>query len=412
MKGTVIIIMGILILTSTFLSTNNSNTTASEKVIFAMDDYLGDDDGPGGYLYPTDPAYKDGVFDLLYFFVEDLGVKLRFVFMFYELDDNPWNGPYGFSTEFIQVYIDSIPAEGSTETWNAKVCISPLDAWDVALLIGPGLRAEHNRIWYGGVSGGTYIDGVMNIYINESLSAIVAEVLKAYLPSIENLDEWRYVVLVLGVDPESSTGVISVAPGKPKARAFGSGDLHVDAAARNIAPQVIDALYPDPDIQYELLSSYTLSPPKYATVTAVPSTPSISIITKTRTMTRTRTITFTKRETTTETMIKTETKTIMTTLTETSIITNVTTVTKTKYIQPLIKTTTITETNTLRETIYSTTYLPGTTITLTSTKVITSTSILTTSVSKPLVMEIQNLLILIIIICILTLVIIFLRKSR
>ena len=403
--ATLSIFMHIIIM---FIIINNSSVTSCEEVvIFAMDDYVGDDDGPGGYLYPIDSAYKDGVFDLVHFFIEDLGTKLRFIFMFYELDDNPWNGPYGFSTQFIQVYIDSIPSEGNTETWYAKVHVSSLDSWDVALLIGPGLRPEHNRIWYGGISGGTYIDNVMNIYVNRTLSAIVAEVSKIYLPNIDNLNKWRYIVLVLGIDPESPNGIISVAPGEPKLRAFGSGELHREAATRGIAPQVIDALYPDPEIQYEVLSSYSLSPPKYATIIAVPSSPLISI---TKTITKTYTLTYTKRELTTKTMIKTKTTTITTKLTNTITVINATTINRTKYI-PYTTKTTITKITTQERTIYSTIYVTKSPLISILTKFITLTSTLTTSINKQLNIGIQNLLV-IAVICLLALIIILLKKHH
>ena len=45
--------------------TESAPTIAESEIVF--NDPVGDDDGPGGYTYPTDPAYKRGSFDLTEF---------------------------------------------------------------------------------------------------------------------------------------------------------------------------------------------------------------------------------------------------------------------------------------------------------------------------------------------------------
>ena len=45
--------------------TEPAPTIAEPEIVFK--DPVGDDDGAGGYTYPTDPAYKRGSFDLTEF---------------------------------------------------------------------------------------------------------------------------------------------------------------------------------------------------------------------------------------------------------------------------------------------------------------------------------------------------------
>ena len=51
---------------------------AFAKTVVDMKDPKGDDKGPGTYVYPTDPVYKKGSFDLREFKVKTSGDKVIF----------------------------------------------------------------------------------------------------------------------------------------------------------------------------------------------------------------------------------------------------------------------------------------------------------------------------------------------
>lgn len=80
-------------------------------------DPTGDDDGPGTYTYPTDPAYKKGSFDLAYLKVEEKGGDVEFRVGVNVRIEDPWDskswGGNGFSLQMAFIFIDTDRKEGS-----------------------------------------------------------------------------------------------------------------------------------------------------------------------------------------------------------------------------------------------------------------------------------------------------------
>ncbi|MBV8199162.1 MAG: hypothetical protein JOZ15_00930 [Acidobacteria bacterium] len=80
---------------------------AAEKVSFK--DPKDDDNGPGDYTYPTDPAYKPGSFDLTGFRLKAHGDKVDLdVEMAAKLED-PWRTGSGFSLQMVFIFIQTHP---------------------------------------------------------------------------------------------------------------------------------------------------------------------------------------------------------------------------------------------------------------------------------------------------------------
>ena len=52
-----------------------ARSASAESV--TLTDPKGDDKGPGTYVYPTDPVYKPGSFDLTELTIEDTGTEIR-----------------------------------------------------------------------------------------------------------------------------------------------------------------------------------------------------------------------------------------------------------------------------------------------------------------------------------------------
>jgi carbohydrate-binding DOMON domain-containing protein len=77
----------------------------AQKVSFK--DPKDDDNGPGKYTYPTDPAYRPGSFDLTGFRLKAHGDKVDLdVEMAAKLDD-PWKTGSGFSLQMVFVFIQT-----------------------------------------------------------------------------------------------------------------------------------------------------------------------------------------------------------------------------------------------------------------------------------------------------------------
>ena len=103
-------------------------------------DPLGDDHGPGGYLYPTDPVYASGSFDLAEFSVTTKGERVTFDVTVNAPLRDPWGLRSGFSVQMVFIFIqtDKRAGNGFTETVpGLNVEFDPADAWDKLVILSP-----------------------------------------------------------------------------------------------------------------------------------------------------------------------------------------------------------------------------------------------------------------------------------
>lgn len=107
-------------------------------------DPTGDDKGPGTYVYPTDPAYKPGAFDITKFEVQPKGDKVEFRLTLASRIEDPWDSKAwngnGFSVQMAFIHIDTDRTEGSGMTEGlpgTNVRFAPAEAWDRVVLVSP-----------------------------------------------------------------------------------------------------------------------------------------------------------------------------------------------------------------------------------------------------------------------------------
>ncbi|TKX58000.1 glucodextranase DOMON-like domain-containing protein, partial [Halorubrum sp. SP9] len=88
-------------------------TVAPGDLVTEFTDPAGDDDGPGGYTYPTNGAFQEGAFDLRSFRVLETDDQYRFVFEVENLYDT-----FGglFSPHYFVVYLRDPDADGGRTT--------------------------------------------------------------------------------------------------------------------------------------------------------------------------------------------------------------------------------------------------------------------------------------------------------
>jgi Alpha-amylase/alpha-mannosidase len=233
------------------------------RVIFEMNDPAGDDDGPGGYKYPSNPVFTPGVFDLTKFQVLEAGDKIVFMFTFRNLGGNPWNGPNGWSMQQIHVYIHTTLPGGRMETFGLNVKISEQHAWHMALLIAPGWgtdpvpAGEKTGLYYYDKDKPVVQSGEFNVYADTGNNRIIVEVPKVILYDVENIDKWVYVVAVTSHD--------GYAPLKIRSFTIGGGEWSVNvpqeyaiAVLNNVIPYVMDVLAETPTEQYAMLKSFNI----------------------------------------------------------------------------------------------------------------------------------------------------------
>jgi carbohydrate-binding DOMON domain-containing protein len=113
---------------------------AEPAATVSFKDPTGDDDGPGGYTYPTDAAYTKGSFDLTEFAVATKGDRVTFDVTVNAPLADPWALRSGFSVQMVFIFIQTDKREGKgfTETVpGLNVEFDPSDAWDKLVILSP-----------------------------------------------------------------------------------------------------------------------------------------------------------------------------------------------------------------------------------------------------------------------------------
>jgi carbohydrate-binding DOMON domain-containing protein len=242
------IFVGSLVVAGVGVVFHTAPAEAEAVVVLDMDDPVGDDYGPGTYGYPTHKAFVPGLFDLTHVRVSHDPEYVYFDATFREIT-NPWNAPEGFSHQLINIYIDTTPGAGRTDTLRkgALVAFDRRYGWDLLIkALGWGgcrvFSAQDEPEARGiadGLSAGVLTDG----------KTVRVSVPKAVIG--EPSRKWGYYVLVGSQD---AFGEDDFRPVMEKAGpwVFGGGsDLEVD-------PNVIDVLAPERGrgSQERMLGSY------------------------------------------------------------------------------------------------------------------------------------------------------------
>jgi carbohydrate-binding DOMON domain-containing protein len=112
---------------------------AAERI---FEDPAGDDFGAGAIVYPTDPVYLPGSFDLRRVELHDAGDAIEVRVTFEAPVQDPWDSRAwdgnGFSLQMVQVYLDTTPDAGAVDALpGIHASFAPGDAWDRVVLIAP-----------------------------------------------------------------------------------------------------------------------------------------------------------------------------------------------------------------------------------------------------------------------------------
>jgi carbohydrate-binding DOMON domain-containing protein len=109
----------------------------AQEVVFQ--DPTGDDDGPGKYVYPTDPVYKPGSFDLTQLKVTQKGDKVTFAVSVNADLEDPWSmpAPADFSIQMAIIHIQTGPGGFTKGIPGTNVAFAPEDAWNKVVILSP-----------------------------------------------------------------------------------------------------------------------------------------------------------------------------------------------------------------------------------------------------------------------------------
>jgi carbohydrate-binding DOMON domain-containing protein len=109
----------------------------AQEVVFK--DPVGDDKGPGKYIYPTDPVYKAGSFDLTELKVTQKGDKVTFAVSVNSDLEDPWAmpAPANFSVQMVFVFIQTGKGGQTKGVPGLNVQFAPEDAWNKVVILAP-----------------------------------------------------------------------------------------------------------------------------------------------------------------------------------------------------------------------------------------------------------------------------------
>jgi len=113
---------------------------AAQAQTVTLTDPTGDDDGPGGYIYPTDAVYMPGSFDLTEVQVKAKGKNIEFKTSVKQRLDDPWGMDVGFAVQMMFIFIDTDGIDGSGHTEGMpglNIQFAPGDAWEKVVILSP-----------------------------------------------------------------------------------------------------------------------------------------------------------------------------------------------------------------------------------------------------------------------------------
>jgi carbohydrate-binding DOMON domain-containing protein len=112
-------------------------SAGAQEVVFK--DPVGDDHGPGKYVYPTDPVYKPGSFDLTELKVTQKDGKVTFAVSVNSDLEDPWSmpAPANFSVQMFLIHIQTGKGGVTKGLPGTNVQFAPEDAWNRLVILAP-----------------------------------------------------------------------------------------------------------------------------------------------------------------------------------------------------------------------------------------------------------------------------------
>jgi carbohydrate-binding DOMON domain-containing protein len=262
----------------------------ADKLLFKLTDPIGDDYGPGAYVYPTNPVFKPGSFDLAGFEVydgdNDIIFKVYFKNWFTIPPDlqisNDKNLKDLFRTSLylqnVDIYIDKDHKYNSgiiNTIPGRNVKIASESAWEQAIFISPLpflARVETKRL------AKEIVDKIV-IPANYEVSKNCVQLRISKKIVGQPSERWGYLIVVTGAEWEASMFSLSnwmnygssyeepdlsrIVEKSASEWEFGGGDLS------GTAPNVIDMVVASGESQEKILAAYDPSTKKRSVLTAV-----------------------------------------------------------------------------------------------------------------------------------------------
>lgn len=171
------------------------------KVEFS--DPRGDDNGPGGYTYPTGAEYKKGSFDLTGVKISDKGSNVEVELTIAVPFEDPWDSAKwpapgnGFSLQMFQIYVDADGKAGSGEKETLPGMNAEFDEdsrWEKVIVVSP----QNNKVVLGEVK--QKAKGLMSKVVLPKKVSVKGKTVTALIPKkelgIKSVEKAGWQVLV------------------------------------------------------------------------------------------------------------------------------------------------------------------------------------------------------------------------
>jgi carbohydrate-binding DOMON domain-containing protein len=107
----------------------------AQEIVF--DDPVGDDKGPGTYVYPTDRVYKPGSFDITQLKVTQKGDQVTFDLTVNSDLEDPWGMGSGFAVQMAFIHVKTGPGGFTEGLPGTNVAFAPDSAWNKVVILSP-----------------------------------------------------------------------------------------------------------------------------------------------------------------------------------------------------------------------------------------------------------------------------------
>ena len=212
--------------------------------VLQVQDPIGDDDGPGTYVYPEDAVFKESVFDASTFSVGYDAENLVLKFGFVGPVENPWGSPNSFSLQTLDVYIDTDPETDA----GARMLLPGRNA---ALVEGSGWEFA---IWAegwtpqvlqvdpetGSALAYSEASSAMKLIVDVAKNEVIIRIPQYFFGETPP-EDWAYAAVVLSQEGYPSEGVWRVrdVDATPAQYLFGGGPVDVNHT------RIIDLVWPE-----------------------------------------------------------------------------------------------------------------------------------------------------------------------
>jgi hypothetical protein len=227
----------------------------TREYLLVIDDPVGDDHGPGSYVYPTDPVFEPGVFDIEGFSLAVDERNLIFTFRLNGPINNVWGSGLGLSVQTFDIYIDTDPGAGTGARLllEGRNAVLPADhGWEYALWI----EGWHQQLFRSDERDRPVEQSgnPLKILVDANKREVTIRVARAVLPAESDPRSWAYLAVVLSQEGFPSPGVRRVRDVEPEPEQWRIGGGPPDSNHTRI----MDLAWPagiNPD-QEEILGSY------------------------------------------------------------------------------------------------------------------------------------------------------------